>query len=285
MMRDGSEGLPAGVQYAIDNTLLLNVDGVNKWVRESIAIANAPKYLDKISKIYVMKVNTERPLSQDVVKKIKSAYQKQQDKRLIRLLIEHPEVFPVKDSYVGFLRKKHKAIDENPKTIRRIAKRLYSQGFKRMMQEATRPIETNRQLGNMFQEWLHKLGYRIVDEERMLKSKSGILILEGGDKARANFAKKRLGCRLRKGIDLVIKKDKRYIIGEAKFLTTPGGEQDGGFYDAESFVRGRSGKALRIAVIDGYIWLKTLRGIHEKIRGSDANVMTALLLKKFVRSL
>ena len=258
---------------------------MNKWVRESVRIANSPGYLDRLSHIYVMRVNPERPLPHDVAVKMQIAFKKRRSKALIRLLLNHAEVFPVKDSYVGFLRIKPNAILENPKTTRRIAKRLYSLGPRRMIQEATRPIETNRQLGNMFQKWLGTLGYKSVNEETMLKSKKGIVILEGGDKAKAGFARRKLGCKLRKGIDLVIKKDKEYIIGEAKFLTTPGGEQDGGFYDAQSFVKGKSGYASRIAIVDGYIWLRTLKGIHAKIMRSDENIMTALLLKKFIRSL
>ena len=209
---------------------------MNSWVRESVRIANSPGYLDKLSKIYVMRVNPERPLPPTIAVKMKNAFKKRQSKALIRLLLNHAEVFPVKDSYVGFLRMKPKAIVENPRTARRIAKRLYSLGSRRMIQEATRPIETNRQLGNMFQKWLGTLGYKGVSEEEILKSKRGIVMLEGGDKAKARFARTKLGCKLRKGIDLVIKKDRKYIIGEAKFLTTPGGEQDGGFYDAQSFV-------------------------------------------------
>ena len=42
---------------------------------------------------------------------------------------------------------------------------------------------------------------------------------------------------------------------------------------------------MRIAIVDGYIWLRTLKGIHAKIRKSKENIMTALLLKRFVNSL
>ncbi len=68
-------------------------------------------------------------------------------------------------------------------------------------------------------------------------------------------------------------------------MTTPGGEQDRGFDDAENFVNEKSGKAVRIAVLDGYIWLNTLKGLHERIERSDNNIMSALLLKNFIESL
>ena len=137
-------------------------------------------------------------------------------------------MFPVKDSYIGFIRLKPSAIDENPITVKRIAERLYSLGFDKMIEEATRPKETNRQLGNAFKKWLSKLDYNFVDKEEMLASDRGICVLNGSDKTLRSFATLELECKLQKGIDLVMKKDKKYIIGEAKFLTTPGGEQNGG---------------------------------------------------------
>jgi hypothetical protein len=258
---------------------------MNKWIEKSIEIANSARYLDKLSEVYEMQVNPERPLDENIVAKSKKAFDERNDKELIKLLIRNAAVFPVKDSYVGFLRKKEKAIDENPKTIERIAERLRTLGFEKMMQEASRPKETNRQLGNAFKKWLLTLAYDVVDETTFLKVSNRTMILAGGDRALSSFAQKKLGCKLRKGIDFVIKKNNRYVIGEAKFLTTPGGEQDRGFDDAESFVHERSGNAIRIAVLDGYIWLVSLSGIHEKIIQSDDNIMSALLLRDFIDDL
>jgi hypothetical protein len=258
---------------------------MNRWIGESIKIANSAGYLDRLSEIYEMQINPERPLKVDIVAKIKKAFEENNEKELIRSLIKNAAVFPVKDSYIGFLRKKEKAIDENPKTIKRIAERLRNLGFEKMIQEASRPKETNRQLGNAFKKWLGTLGYDVAEEDIFLKMNNRTMVLKGSDKSLASFAKEKLNCELKKGIDFVIKKNDKYVIGEAKFLTTPGGEQDRGFDDAESFVHEKSGKAIRIAILDGYIWLVTLSGIHDKIRQSDDNIMSALLLKEFIESL
>ncbi len=259
---------------------------MNHWIEKSIEIVNSPGYLDRISEIYEMQINPQRPLPDSIVSELRKAFDKKDARRLIKLFIDNSEIFPVKDSYIGFLRIKEEAIDENPKTIQRIAERLYSLGFERMLQEGTRPIETNRQLGNAFKGWLPKLGYKIVDENEFLRNNNQILILKGSDKFLARFAKEELGCKLRKGIDFIIKKNGKYIIGEAKFLTTPGGEQNGGFADAESFIDEKSGKAIRIAILDGYIWLKTAgEGLHQKIKQSNDNIMSALLLKEFIDKL
>jgi hypothetical protein len=83
----------------------------------------------------------------------------------------------------------------------------------------------------------------------------------------------------------LFKKDSTYVIGEAKFLTTPGGEQDRGFDDASKFIKSKSGKGKRIALIDGYIWLKSSKGIYNKIVKSNLDIFSALLLRDFIEAL
>jgi len=256
---------------------------MNKWIKKSIELANAPGYLDKLSDIYVMNVNPVRPLGKESEEKVRNAFSRKDTKKLISLLIEG-EVFPVKDSYVGFLRAKKEAVNENPKTINRIGKRLYELGIDELIKEATRPKETNRQLGSSFKNWLPSLEYSMLDVDEFEKAR-GIVILDGGDKKLKKFAVDNLGCKLEKGIDILFKKGKKNVIGEAKFLTTPGGEQDRGFDDASSFINNNKGRAKRIAVLDGYMWLKTNSGLHNKIIKSNLDIFSALLLKDYIKSL
>jgi len=256
---------------------------MNKWIKKSIEIANAPGYLDKLSRIYVMNVNPGRPLDATVEEAIKKAFKEKDTKNLIRLLLE-AEIFPVKDSYIGFIRAKKDAIDQNPETVVRIGKRLYGLGLDKLIEEATRPIETNRQLGSAFRNGLPSLGYPILEENKFTQAK-GVAFLAGGDKTLKDYAAKHLGCRLTKGIDVLFKKDSIFVIGEAKFLTTPGGEQDRGFDDASKFIKSKCGKAKRIALIDGYIWLKRNKGLYNKIVRSNLDIFSALLLKEFIEAL
>lgn len=253
---------------------------MNKWIQKSIKFANTPGYLDKLSKIYIMKVNPERPLRKELEQRVRKAFKERNTRELIKALLQ-AEIFPVKDSYLGFLRAREKAIGKNPLTVERIGKRLYRLGIKRLIQEATRPKETNRQLGSAFRNWLPSLGYPVLEKDEFNKAK-GIVILKGSDRALKEYANKKLGCRLTKGIDILFKKNNIYLIGEAKFLTTPGGEQDRGFDDAYNFLKSKKGKAKRIAVIDGYVWLKGEKGIYNKIIKSKADIFSALLLKEFI---
>ncbi|MBS3069634.1 hypothetical protein J4441_04690 [Candidatus Micrarchaeota archaeon] len=259
---------------------------VNSWTAKSIKIANAAGYLDSLLQVYSMDTNPPQPLAKGVIPILKEAYDKKETKKLIQLLLANSEVFPVKDSYVGFLKAKPTAIDENPKTMARIGQRLYDFGsFKDMLREAERPIETNRQMGNRFKAWLQSLGYQPVNGADMLVSKTGIKFLVGSDEALATFANTHLGCHFEKGIDLVIKANETYIVGEAKFLTTTGGEQGGGFKDAFGIASGTDGTPIRIAVIDGYVWLATKKGVYPKIVGADRNIMSSLVLQEFLKSL
>ncbi len=256
---------------------------MNKWIKKSIEIANAPGYLDKLDRIYVMNVNPERPLENDVEKAIRRAFEERNTEVLIKLLLG-ADVFPVKDSYIGFIRAKKEAIEQNPITIRRIGERLYSLGINKLLQDATRPKETNRQLGSAFRSWLPSLGCKMLNEVEFSKAK-GVAFLDRSDKSLKDYAAKHLGCKLTKGIDVLFRKNDIYVIGEAKFLTTPGGEQNGGFADASKLIKSKSGIAKRIALIDGYIWLKSNKGIYDKIVRSNLDIFSALLLKEFIESL
>lgn len=228
-----------------------------------------------------MEVNGIRPVSSVLRKRISEAFKRKDTQALIKMLLE-TAVFPVKDSYVGFLRLKPKAIEENPKTVERIGKRLYSLGLEKLIEEATRPKETNRQLGQSFRNFLKTLGIPVLKKEEFLKSNT-VAFLDGGDATLKRFAEEELHCRLSKGIDFILKKNGEFLIGEAKFLTTPGGEQNGGFTDASTFVKGKSGNATRIAVIDGYVWLETRGGLHNKIVKNKLDIFSALLLGEYIQ--
>ena len=255
---------------------------MNKWTKKSIGLASKPGYLDALSAIYVMNINPSRPLTEEVEKKTRKAFHNRENKELIHLLIQN-EVFPVKDSYVGFLRLNPSAIDQNPITIKRIAERLYALGIETLLKEATRPKETNRQLGHSFKKWLPQLGYPVLNAEDFAKSQ-GIAILGGGDAQLAKYAQEKLGCKLSKGIDFVLKKGNNHIIGEAKFLTTPGGEQDRGFDDASNFIKGKlRPNVKRIAVLDGYIWVERTGGLHTKIVTNNLDIFSALLLPEYIK--
>lgn len=66
------------------------------------------------------------------------------------------DLFPIKGSYVAYLKRDTSSIDRNPQTINRLCGRLYEMGLNRIYEKCSEPKETNRQIGPMFRRWLSR---------------------------------------------------------------------------------------------------------------------------------
>ena len=256
---------------------------MNEWVKMSIEIANAPGYLDKLHEVYPVTQESEREIAKDVKSKLKKLYNTGNDVELIKELLNLPK-FPVKDPYVAFLRKREVFIEYNPKTVQRIAKRIRLMGYNAMIESIEEPKEFNRRIGNLFKRWLPKIGYPVLNIDDF-ENYDGIAFLQGSDAQLKDFSNAVLGCDLDKGPDFLAKVEKRYVIGEAKFLTDYGGHQNAQFEDALRLLRGKKGKAIRIAVLDGIVWIKDSTKMYRGVCQLEEVSLTALLLKDFLKSL
>ena len=94
-----------------------------------------------------------------------------------------------------------------------------------------------------------------------------------------------LGCNLDKGIDLLAKAGNNYIIGEAKFITDYGQGQNNQVENALKLLWSKEGKAVRIAVLDGVVWIKGGTKMFRAVSGLNEVALSALLLKEFLESL
>ena len=76
----------------------------------------------------------------------------------------------------------------------------------------------------------------------------------------------------------------KFIIGEAKFLTDFGGHQNAQFNDAISTVGTEGVDAIKVAVLDGVIYIKSKNKMHQSINKiyKDYNIMSALVLRDFL---
>lgn len=99
------------------------------------------------------------------------------------------------------------------------------------------------------------------------------------------FANRTLDWNLDKGTDFLAKVEKRYVIGEAKFLTDYSGHQNAQFEDALTLLRGKHGNALRIAVLDGVVWIQGKTKMFKTICQLKETALTALLLNEFLKDL
>ena len=128
---------------------------MNYWTKLSIDYANQRSYLDDLFKIYPTIPNGIRDIDEKVWDKIESSFNEQDNINLIKNLLML-DLFPIKDSYVAYLRKDKTTIDRNPETINRLSGRLYDMGLSEIYKKCTEPKETNRQIGPMFKEWINK---------------------------------------------------------------------------------------------------------------------------------
>lgn len=260
---------------------------VNPWVKRSLDIVNdpdaVPGYLDRLYKVYPSAFNPEREVA--IMPQITEAHATGDGKKLLKLLLTLKR-FPVEYPYAALLRKNPHLVDQNPATCQRISKSLLELPMDKLEALCRSPKKSNTQTGPMFAKWLKTLDFPVLEPKEFLRTK-GPALLSGDDKAKTEFANVHLKAGVSKGLDVVAKNNGNYAIGEAKFLSSTGGNQDRGFDDISTLVRGTSGTARRIGVIDGYVWInkpdgKPGKGVYATVRASDHAYMSALVLEEFI---
>ncbi len=256
---------------------------MNKWVKRSIQIANSPGYLDKLYEVYPVVQEAERRVTQEVKRELEESYKTRDNLTLIKKLLDLPK-FPVDDPYVAFLRKDEIFLKYNPQTVNRIAERIRGMGFAAMIEAIEEPKMASRQISKLFKKWLFQIGYPFLPESEFETDK-GIAFLKGSNGQLKDFANRKLGCGLEKNPDFLAKVGQNYLIGEAKFLTDYGGAQNANFEDALRLLRGKKGKAIRIAVLDGVVWIKDSTKMYRTVCDLEEIVLIALLLKDFLESM
>jgi len=266
---------------------------MNIWTQKSIELANQRDYLDQLFKIYPLGENLVRSLGNSVVEGVKKAMDERNNVELIETLLKH-EKFPFKDSYVAFLRDDKTAAGRNPQTVNRLAGKIYEMGFEKVINKMSEPKETNTQMGNLFRGWLQKgsLGAELTTDEDRFLNEDGNFVLNLSDAGLMQFARQNLGYTKEKGLDLVVKFNNIFVIAEAKFITSSGGNQDKQMDDAITTLRARVYKTehnvLPIAIIDGVPYLETKNSKAQKAvrtAQNDEHILSALFLREFLYAL
>lgn len=257
---------------------------MNHWMQLSIEFANQRNYLDELFKIYPTIPEGIRDIDDEKWKAIEKAYNKKNKIELLKLLLSL-DLFPIKDSYVAYLKRDKTAIDRNPATVDRLNGRLCELGIESIYERCSEPKETNRQIGPLFKRWLNKgsLGVPILKLNEFLATKNNS-ILNASDKEGMDFAKKYLNYKRNKGLDFIAKFNGKYVIGEAKFLTDFGGHQNAQFNDAITLLDTKGIKAVKIAILDGVLYIKGNNKMYTSTTNdySDYNIMSALVLREFL---
>jgi len=256
----------------------------NYWMQLSIDFANQRNYLDELFKIYPIIPEGIREIDQIKWKTIEKAYNDNNKIELLKSLLSL-DLFPIKDSYVAYLRRDKTAINRNPATVDRLYGRLAEMGLNEMYKKCSEPKETNRQIGPLFKRWLLKgtLGTPVLKLEEFVNTKENA-ILNATEEGMTSFAKKHLNYNRNKGLDFVARFNRKYIIGEAKFLTDFGGHQNAQFADAISTLEAGEVKAVKIAILDGVLYIKGRNKMYRDITTiyKDYNIISALVLREFL---
>lgn len=260
---------------------------MNHWTKLSIEYANQKSYLDDLFQVYPTIPEGIRDVDGDLWEEIEKAFKKKNNDELIKSLLKL-DLFPIKDSYVAYLKRDSSSIDRNPETINRLCGRLYEMGIDDIFSKCSEPKETNRQIGPLFRRWINKksLGIQPLKLDKFMKSK-GNAILDGSDGEMMSFAKKYLNYKRNKGLDFIARFNGKHIIGEAKFLTDFGGHQNAQFNDAIATVKARGVKAETVAILDGVLYIKGRNKMYVEAttKFKKYNIMSALVLREFLYQL
>lgn len=255
---------------------------MNHWTQLSIDLANQQNYLDLLFRVYPTIPEDCREIDKGVWEKIKNSFENRDNEKIIRELLKL-ELFPIKDSYVAYLKRDPNAISRNPQTVNRLAGRVFDMGLNKLYEKCSEPKETNRQIGPAFKRWINSgvLGLTPVSYYSFENSTQNA-ILDGSDNEMMQFAREHLGYNRQKGLDFLARFNGKYIIGEAKFLTDFGGHQNAQFADALSTLDAPC-NAIKIAILDGVCYIP---GNHKLYLGitkhSSGFIMSSLVLREFL---
>ncbi|HRK26428.1 MAG TPA: hypothetical protein PK239_03970 [Chitinophagales bacterium] len=260
---------------------------MNYWTELSIEYANQKSYLDDLFQVYPAIPEGIREMSQESWNRIEQAFKNRDNTSLIKELLQL-DLFPIKDSYIAFLKRDSSSIERNPKTINRICGRLYDMGLDKIFEKCSEPKETNRQIGPFFRRWLNRkaLGIQPIGLEEFTNSDEDA-ILNGSDQELAAFGSDVLNYKRDKGLDFVARFNKQYIIGESKFLTDFGGHQNAQFSDAVSTVQTKNVKTKKILILNTYLFSSNYSELHKDISEAykDYITMSVLVLTTFLHKL
>lgn len=266
---------------------------MNIWTEMSVQFANQRNYLDELFRVYPISPNLRREISPQLQKNIESAFNERNNEELIKSLLDL-DLFPIKDSYVSYLKRDRLSINRNPKTIDRISGMLYEMGIDNIMDKCSAPIETNRQMGPLFKHWIDKgtLGATVYKDVDSFLSSKGNAILNVSDEEMKRFANKLFGYTREKGLDFIARFNNTYVVGEAKFLTDFGGHQNAQFDDAVSTISSSfvskfvDAKVIPIAILDGVLYIPGRHKLYRYLENNpDKIIISSLLLREFLFSL
>lgn len=263
---------------------------LNPWVRKSLDLFSETNYLDSVSEIYPFSNASPERLDPIVKRKIVMAHNNRDTDLLFNLLMNEAK-FPYEDPLWYMFRNVKNCLDKNPNQKKRLADSIYAMTADETIIRLESAPKINTQIGPMFGNWL-KRTFDALDVDKFLSSNTGDFILDATEPVAKDFVNNKLGQNLKKRPDFVAKHNLKYIIGEAKWIGQPGGNQEKQVQEVLNFCKDQRGYALRIGIVDGFPWaLYSKNGVlfenkeTVNIQESEYNIFSALLLKEYLSSL
>lgn len=257
---------------------------MNDWIKLSIEYANQKSYLDDLFQVYPTVPEGIRHIEIKQWEVIEKAFNRRDNVTLLEGLLKL-SLFPIKDSYVAYLKRDKDALRRNPATVARLCGRLYEMGINKLFSRSSEPKETNRQIGPLFRRWINKkaLGIMPVKLNEFLGTDDNA-ILDDGDAGMMAFAKEHLNYKHNKGLDFIGRFNGKYVIGEAKFLTDFGGHQNAQFNDAITTLKAKNVRAVKVAILDGILYIKGKNKMYKDIATKlrNENIMSSLVFREFL---
>ncbi len=145
----------------------------------------------------------------------------------------------------------------------------------------------NTQMGPMFSSWVQQK-FHLLGIEDFRDATEGVYVLDSPEEAGRTFLIDELNQRVQKRPDLVAKIDSQYVIGEAKWIGQPGGNQYKQVQEVLEFCRNQRGNVRRVGIVDGFPWaqFRTTGNIIQSkeavsIQESEYDIISALLLEEY----
>jgi hypothetical protein len=262
---------------------------LNLWVRRSIELFQTTSYLDAILEVYPLQTARPERLDERLRRRIISAHQGRKTSELIDILRNEVK-FPYDEPLWFLIKNIQGCIDNNPKQIQRIADSLYAMTAEETVIRLESAPKLNTQMGPMFTNWLRN-NFKLLNVHDFRSSTQGICILNSSEEVGKTFINEELHQDLNKRPDLVAKVNTTYIVGEAKWIGSPGGNQNKQVVEVINLCRNQRGKVIRVGVIDGFPWAVLKADgtiINDKtcvqVQECEYDIISALLLEEYLRS-